>query len=200
MVEIINSKMIPISKLVSNTGQIDGVPKNPRFIKDDKFQRLVKSLQDNPEFLGARELIVYELNGKFVVLCGNMRYRAAKELGYKELPCKVIPEYYSTEQIKAIIIKDNISFGQDDFDLLANEWDVVDLVDWGMDLPNLDSDFEINNIEYSDKNKEIDIDSLDSQMTIKLNYTEDEYWIVKEQLLKIAQTPEQAVWKLLGNE
>lgn len=155
MVEIINSKMIPISKLVSNTGQIEGVPKNPRFIKDDKFQRLVKSLQDNPEFLGARELIVYELNGKFVVLCGNMRYRAAKELKYTELPCKVIPEYYSTEQIKAIIIKDNISFGQDDFDLLANEWDVVDLVDWGMDLPIENNDIELDEIEPEQDNTKV---------------------------------------------
>jgi len=77
---------------------------------------------------------------------------------------------------------------------LANEWDAIELQDWGLELPvNVD-------VDYSEKNKEIDIDALDKQMTIKLNYTSDEYWIVKEQLSKIASTAEQAVWKLLGND
>lgn len=138
MIEILNTKQIPLSKLSANNGQIEGIPKNPRFIKTERYQKLVKSIQDNPEFLGARELIVHEYNGKFVVLCGNMRFRAAKELGFDSLPCKVIPEYFSIEQIKAIIIKDNISFGDDDFDALANEWDAVELEDWGLELPSIE--------------------------------------------------------------
>lgn len=142
MIEILNSKQIPLSKLTANNGQIEGIPKNPRFIKNERYQKLVKSIQDNPEFLGARELIVYEHNGKYVVLCGNMRYRAAKELGFDSIPCKVIPEYFSIEQIKAIIIKDNISFGDDDFDALANEWDATELEEWGFEFPDLGEDFE----------------------------------------------------------
>ena len=137
MIEILNSKQIPLSKLTANNGQIEGIPKNPRFIKNERYQKLLKSIQDNPEFLGARELIVHEHNGKYVVLCGNMRYRASKELQFDSIPCKVIPEYFSIEQIKAIIIKDNISFGDDDFDALANEWDATELEDWGLELPTI---------------------------------------------------------------
>ncbi len=71
---------------------------------------------------------------------------------------------------------------------------VEKLDDWGLDIPNF------NNVDYSEKNEEIDIDSLDETMTIKLNFTETEYWTVKQQLSEIAATPEQAIWKLLGNE
>jgi len=145
MIEILNSKQIPLSKLTANNGQIEGIPKNPRFIKSERYQKLLKSIQDNPEFLGARELIVHEYNGKYVVLCGNMRYRAAKELGFENIPCKVIPKVYTIEQIKAIIIKDNISFGDDDFDTLANEWDATELEEWGFELPNFSDD--MSNLE-----------------------------------------------------
>jgi ParB-like chromosome segregation protein Spo0J len=147
MIEILNSKQIPLSKLTANNGQIEGIPKNPRFIKNERYQKLLKSIQDNPEFLGARELIVHEHNGKFVVLCGNMRYRASKELQFDSIPCKVIPEYFSIEQIKAIIIKDNISFGDDDFDALANEWDALELKEWGFEIPHPESDFDNDDIE-----------------------------------------------------
>jgi 16S rRNA G966 N2-methylase RsmD len=155
MIEILNSKQIPLSKLTANNGQIEGIPKNPRFIKNERYQKLVKSIQDNPEFLGARELIVHEHNGKFVVLCGNMRYRASKELGFDSIPCKVIPEYFSIEQIKAIIIKDNISFGDDDFDALANEWDATELEEWGFEFPDLGEDFEPEILEAQEDDYEM---------------------------------------------
>lgn len=147
MIEILETKQIPLSKLVSNNGQIDGIPKNPRFIKNERYQKLVKSIQDNPEFLGLRELIVVKQNDKYIVLCGNMRYRAAKELGFDTLPAKVIPDTFTTEQIKAIIIKDNISFGEDDFEALANEWEATELEDWGMEIPTPESEFDNNDIE-----------------------------------------------------
>lgn len=155
MIEILNSKQIPLSKLTANNGQIEGIPKNPRFIKSERYQKLLKSIQDNPEFLGARELIVHEYNGKFVVLCGNMRYRAAKELGFDTLPAKVIPDTFTTEQIKAIIIKDNISFGDDDFDALANEWDATELEEWGFEFPDLGEDFEPEILEAQEDDYEM---------------------------------------------
>jgi hypothetical protein len=192
--ELLQSQLLPISKLKTNEGQIPDVPKNPRFIKDTRFEKLVKSLQDNPEMLYARELLVYQYENQFIVIGGNMRLRAAKELGYKELPCKVLTDLTS-EQIRAIVIKDNVSFGNDDFESLSNEWDSLELEEWGMEVQNYSTD-----IDYSDKNEEIDIDNLDSEMIIKLKYTEDEYYLVREKLSKIAATPELAVWKLLGNE
>ncbi len=184
MIEILNSKQIPLSKLTANNGQIEGIPKNPRFIKNERYQKLMKSIQDNPEFLGARELIVYEHNGKFVVLCGNMRYRASKELGFDSIPCKVIPEYFSIEQIKAIIIKDNISFGDDDFDALANEWDTDDLEDWGMEIPDIkENDNKEGDIIFSTEldyesnyivlkfNKDIDFINIESLLGLESTYS-----------------------------
>jgi ParB-like chromosome segregation protein Spo0J len=152
MIEVIHTIQIPVSQLVPNNGQIDGIPKNPRFIRNERFEKLVKSIQDNPEFLGARELIVHKQGEKYIVLCGNMRFRAAKDLRFDSLPCKVIPEYFSLEQIKAIIIKDNISFGNDDMDALANEWDVTDLIDWGYDYTNFENDNE-SEVEQKDNSK-----------------------------------------------
>jgi len=192
--ELLQSQLIQISKLKTNEGQIPDVPKNPRFIKDTRFEKLVKSLQDNPEMLSARELLVYQHENQFIVIGGNMRLRAAKELGYKDLPCKVLTDLTS-EQIRAIVIKDNVSFGSDDFESLSNEWDSLELEEWGIEVQNYNTD-----IDFSDKNEEIDIDNLDSEMIIKLKYTEDEYYLVREKLSKIAATPELAVWKLLGNE
>lgn len=83
------TKKIPLSKLHLNTGQIKDVPKNPRFIKDERFAALKKSIEDDPEMLSLRELVAYDNNGELVVILGNMRYRAMKELGYKDAPVKV---------------------------------------------------------------------------------------------------------------
>lgn len=126
---------IKISDLVLNNGQVDGLPKNPRFIRSERFEKLKKSIQDAPDMLDYRRLAVYPFNGKFVVLCGNMRLRAAKELGYKEMPCYVLSESTDVKVLREWVIKDNIAFGDTDNDLLANEWDMAELTDWGMELP-----------------------------------------------------------------
>jgi hypothetical protein len=103
---------------------------------------------------------------------------------------------WTPEQIDEFAIKDNVWKGEWDTDALANEWEVEDLQEWGVNLPGFDSDAA----DYAGKNMEVDVDSFDSEMTINLKYSEEEYWQVKEGLSKIAQTPEAAVWKLLGNE
>ncbi len=84
------TRNINTSFLLLNSGQIEGLPKNPRFIRDERFNALKKSIGDAPEMLSLRELIVYPFNGKYVVIGGNMRLRACKDLGYKELPCKIL--------------------------------------------------------------------------------------------------------------
>lgn len=175
MIEILETKQIALSNLTDNKGQIDGIPKNPRFIKDYKYQRLVKSIEDNPEFLGARELIVHEHNGKFVVLCGNMRYRAAKELGFEMIPAKVIPDDFTTEQIKAIIIKDNISFGDDDFDALANEWDADDLADWGLDIPQIIQDVDYSILDDEDVSEQLDSMTNGVKKAIQIEFEAEHY-------------------------
>lgn len=128
-------KNIKIADLETNNGQIEGLPKNPRFIKDNRFKALVKSIEDAPEMLDYRTLLVVPHDKKYVIVAGNMRYRACKELGYKELPCYVLPEETPAEKLREYAIKDNIGFGQDDWDLLSNEWDAEELKEWGMETP-----------------------------------------------------------------
>lgn len=105
-------------------------PDNPRTIKDDNFKKLVQSIKDFPEMLDARPVV---LNQDNVILGGNMRYRAAKEAGIKELPVKIVD--WSEDKQREFIIKDNVSGGEWDWDLLANEWDAGLLDEWGLELP-----------------------------------------------------------------
>lgn len=126
-------------------------PDNPRTIKDDNFKKLVTSIKEFPEMLEAREII---LNKEHIILGGNMRYRAAKEAGIKELPVKIVD--WSEEKQKEFIIKDNVSGGDWDWDLLANEWEPRTLDEWGLELPSSweTSDNVVNN-EIAKDEKEL---------------------------------------------
>ena len=153
-----SSVKIPISKLLLNSGQIEGVPKNPRFIKDAEYEHLKKSIQDDPEMLELRELLVYPFNDKYVVLGGNMRLRALKELGHTEADVKVIPKDLEAKKLRAIVQKDNKDYGSNDMDILANEWDVAELDEWGVDIiktnfDDIDSFFEDSEKGGEEKHK-----------------------------------------------
>ena len=179
-----------------NIKQVKANPNNPRIIKDAKFQKLVKSIQEFPDMLNKRPLIVFtDVDGKYCVLGGNMRLKALNELKYTEIPV-IIADEWTEEQKAEFLIKDNVGFGEWDWDQLANEWDAKKLDDWGLNISN----YETNEVDYSGKNQEIDVDLYENEMIIKLKYSEDDYNLVREQLSKIASTPEQAVYKLLGNE
>jgi len=107
---------------------------NPRIIKDDKFKKLVASIKELPQMLELRPIVV---NEDMVVLGGNMRLKACKEAGLKEIPIIKASEL-NEEQQRAFIIKDNVGFGEWDWDALANEWDAEQLEEWGLDVPNFD--------------------------------------------------------------
>lgn len=111
--------------------QVRPNPDNPRFIKGNKFEKLVKSIKEFPEMLDLRPIVV---NQDMIVLGGNMRLKACEEAGLKEVPI-IFADNLTPEQEKEFIIKDNSSFGEWDWDLLANEWSTDQLIDWGMDLP-----------------------------------------------------------------
>ena len=115
--------------------QVKSNPKNPRVIKDDKFKKLVKSIQDFPQMLEKRPLICFtDVDKKYVVLGGNMRLKAAIECELKEIPI-ILADDWTEEQKNEFLIKDNVGFGEWDWDSLANEWDVEKLDEWGLDLP-----------------------------------------------------------------
>ena len=115
---------IAISKVIPNSD-------NPRYIKEDKFKKLVQSLKDFPEMANARPIVV---NKDMVALGGNMRLKAMQEAGWTEVPVKIVD--WSEEKQKEFIIKDNVGFGDWDWDELANTWDEMELDAWGLDVPN----------------------------------------------------------------
>lgn len=172
-----DTKIIKASDIELNTGQIEGLPKNPRFIRDKQYENLKKSIQDFPEMLKLRELIVFPIGDKFVVIAGNMRYRAGKEIGLDEFPCKILDTNTTVERLREITIKDNNSFGEWDFDDLANEWEVDELDEWGVDLPFNFSD-DVNFDEFFDENtkdiKDPDLMRNWKSIIIKINPENDD--------------------------
>ena len=153
-------------------------PKNPRIIKDDKFAKLVQSIKDFPEMMEKRPIVcVTDVDGKLYPLGGNMRLKAIKELGYKEIPDSwvVLADDWTVEQRNEFVIKDNVGFGEWDWEQLANEWDADLLSDWGLDVPV----FDYSETDYSDKNKEIDVDDFSDKMEMKFQFTSEEYQFVQ---------------------
>jgi ParB-like chromosome segregation protein Spo0J len=114
---------VPINKIRNN-------PINPRLVNKAKFEKLKKSIQEFPQMLELRPIVI---NEDGVILGGNMRYKALVELGYEEVPV-IVASYITKEQENEFIIKDNLGFGDWDWDILANEWDSVELEDWGLDV------------------------------------------------------------------
>lgn len=159
---------VAISKLKSN-------PNNPRIIKDEKFRKLVKSIQEFPEMLDIRPIVV---DAEMVVLGGNMRLKACREAGLKEVPI-LIADNLTPEQQEEFIIKDNSSFGEWDWDILANEWDVKNLNDWGLDVPILNE--SLQPIKGSDPEIEITEEILEEHNYVVFTFDNKLDWqVVKE--------------------
>lgn len=126
---------IAIDLIEMNTGQIAGLPSNPRQWTKAQLDKLKASIEETPELLEARGCIVDYHEGKYICLGGNMRYAACKALGMSEVPCYVVPEGTTILKKKEIVAKDNVSMGDWDFDALANEWSDMDLEGWGVQIP-----------------------------------------------------------------
>ena len=182
---------IKLYQLRNNSGQVEGLPNNPRLIKDDRFKKLVKSLQDDPEMLSLRELIVFPHKDTFVVIGGNMRLKALRELGYSEAPCKVLPADTHIEKLKAIALKDNSSFGDYDYEALANEWDAQLLADCGIEVWQMPEEIE-KELEEEEEKK----DNAKAQKII-LRFNKKEFLYVRDALLSLGETFEEAVVYLL---
>jgi len=133
-----------LSKIKSN-------PNNPRIIKDEKFKKLVASIESFPEMMAKRPLVcVTDVDGKLFPLGGNMRLKAIQEIGYKEIPDNwiVLADEWTEEKRKEFVIKDNVGFGEWDWDDLANNWDAEQLTDWGLDIPDFN---KIDNLEEGEE-------------------------------------------------
>jgi len=164
-------------------------PNNPRLIKDDKFTKLVQSLKDFPEMANVRPIVV---NQDFVVLGGNMRFKAMKEAGWKEVPVEVVD--WTEEKQKEFIVKDNVGFGEWDWSDLANNWDADKLEEWGLDIPGFDN--------VDDLGTEFSLPDGDKapfqQMTFTLADEQAEQ--IKNAIADIKQTEEYKYAETFGNE
>ena len=146
VVSFTEDNMIKVSTLISN-------PNNPRIIRDEKFKKLVESIQSFPKMMELRPIIV---DGENMVLGGNMRLKALTELGMTEIPDNWVKQAadLTPEQVKEFIVKDNVGFGEWDWDLLANEWDQDQLEEWGVDMLGIDVDSSSLGTDFSLENGE----------------------------------------------
>ena len=166
-------------------------PNNPRLIKDDKFKKLVKSIKEFLEMLNIRPIVV---NKDMIVLGGNMRLKACKEAGLKEVPI-IIADNLTEEQQREFLIKDNVSGGEWDWEVLANEWDSEELEAWGLDLVGFDVDSDDLGTDFSlpDGDK-----APFQQMTFTLADEQAEQ--IKNAIDDIKKTEEYKYAETMGNE
>ena len=159
-------QLVPISKIKPN-------PSNPRLIKNIKFKKLVASIEELPSMLHLRPIVVDE---DYVILGGNMRYKACIEAGLKEIPIIVASEL-SDEDKKAFIIKDNVSYGEWDWDILGNEYNFEQLDDWGMDLPSemFAEDVDYSILDEEDFSQELDDMQDGTRKAILIPFRLDDY-------------------------
>lgn len=154
---------VKINKIKSN-------PKNPRLVRDEKFRKLVNSIKEFPEMLNVRPLIVDE---NFMILGGNMRWKACQQLGLKEVSIQ-ITKGWTTKQKDEFIIKDNIGFGEWDWDILANDYDNKELKEWGLDVWQTDDNIELEDFFNDETNFPEDL----QDNKIVLEYNKEDFDIV----------------------
>ena len=154
---------LPISKVRPNSD-------NPRYIKDEKFKKLVQSLRDFPEMANVRPIVV---NQEMVVLGGNMRLKAMQEAGWKEVPVEVVD--WSEEKQREFIIKDNASFGEWSYDDLANNWDAEDLKEWGLDVWQPEEEVDYSILDEEDVHDQLKDMADGVKKAIQIEFEPDHY-------------------------
>lgn len=169
-IPIAESRNIPLSELEPNSGQIKGVPANPRYLTDKDFKDLKRSIKNNPELLGLRELLVYPFGSGYVIIGGNSRYRALCELGYEKAPCKIIRKDTSKKTLKRYILLENHHAGRWELSDLSIGWTQMEIDDVGLDLHLPDLDEEPEEKEIS---RETDEEPEEDNMSFYLSMLSD---------------------------
>lgn len=140
----VHIKDVPINLLFENEGQIEGVPSNPRRITDEAFEILKKSIQESPEMKNLDEVKVYPLSdSEYIAIGGNHRLRAYKELGWKNVRCKILPSDTPKEKLCEYVMKENMQYAKND-PYKLQDWDKDQLQDWGVDVPVMESNINID--------------------------------------------------------
>ena len=163
--------MMKVSKLKAN-------PSNPRVIKDEKFNKLVKSLQEFPEMMEKRPMVcVTDVDGRIYPLGGNMRLRAIQELGMKEIPDAwvMMADDWTEDKRREFTIKDNVGFGEWEWDQLANEWDAELLVDWGLDVWQPEESVDYSILDEEDVDDQLQDMAGGVKKAIQIEFEPDHY-------------------------
>ena len=156
--------------------QISSNPNNPRLIRDDKFKKLVKSIIEFPEMLKLRPIVVDEKN---IILGGNMRYKACQQIGLKEVYI-IKAENLTEKQLQQFVIKDNVGFGEWDWDILANGWDTAELKDWGIDVWQPEEEIDYSVLDEIDLEEQIDSLYDQTKKSIILEFPAKDFEPIKE--------------------
>jgi hypothetical protein len=151
--------------------QVKANPNNPRIIKDDKFKKLVKSIQDFPEMLELRPIVV---NDDMIVLGGNMRLKACKEAGLTKIPV-IKASNLTEEQQKEFIIKDNVGFGEWDWEQLANQWDAEMLNEWALNVPQFEPQVDYSILDDADLSSELSDMTNGVKKAIQIEFEAEHY-------------------------
>lgn len=167
-------KHISIQKLKEN-------PNNPRKINDSKLDLLVKSIKDFPEMLEKRPLVI---DDNYMVLGGNMRLKALKKAGIKKVPV-IIASGWSEEQKRQFLIKDNVSFGTWDYGILSNDFEMGELEDWGMDIPDFSKESEEGIIQLSEEKEEL---KPYKKVHVLISFSPEILGVIADHLQKIRNT------------
>ena len=184
-------KRIKLTDLVLNEGQVTGLPTNPRQWTKTELDKLKKSLQETPELLEARGILVYPWEGKYLVLGGNMRLSALKSLKATDAPCIVFPEDTPIDKLKEVVIKDNGSFGEWDYDALANLWDDLPLADWGVPAWETSEDQKEVTVEVQED------DFGENEQDIQARCKLDDIWKLGDHRLMCGDATDQLNYDLL---
>lgn len=153
-------------------------PNNPRIIKNDKFQKLVKSIQEFPEMMAKRPIVcVTDVDGKLYPLGGNMRLKAIQELKYKTIPDEwiTLADDWTAEQRSEFVIKDNIGYGEWDWEQLANEWDEQNLSEWGLNIPNFAPDVDYSILDGEDVSAQLEDMTNGVKKAIQIEFEAEHY-------------------------
>lgn len=181
--------------MIVSINQIKPNPKNPRTIRDEKFEKLKQSIQDFPDMLNKRPLVCFtDKDGKYVVLGGNMRLKASKEVGLKELPI-ILADEWTEEQKQEFLIKDNVGFGEWNWDELQTDWDTDQLNEWGLDVIGFDLNADELGTDFTLPNGD---KAPFQQMTFTLADEQAEQ--IKNAIDDIKQTEEYKYAETMGNE
>lgn len=169
-------------------------PDNPRVLRDDRFQKLKKSIQEFPKMLSLRPMVIDNQN---YVLGGNMRLRALQDLGYKEIPDDWVrrADDLTDDEKRRFIIADNVSFGEWDWETIANEWDVQELNEWGLDTPGF-------TVSADEMGEDFTLASGDKSPFQQMTFTlaDEQATQIKNALADIKQTEEYKYAETMGNE